>query len=165
MFPVDILFINNRHIPEVLVIENDSFEFPWQKENFICCLRQSNHRCMVAEHEDRVVGFMIYELCNTRIEILNLAVAADFLRQGIGTQMVSKLIGELSSQHRTRIILEVRETNLVAQLFFRSNGFRDITVLREFYEDTPEDAYSMQYRYNPTPKKKSHYNRIARFIG
>jgi ribosomal-protein-alanine N-acetyltransferase len=41
----------------------------------------------------------------------------------------------------------VRETNLSAQLFFRSLGFRAVSVLRDFYEDTTEDAYLMQYRY------------------
>jgi ribosomal-protein-alanine N-acetyltransferase len=47
-------------------------------------------------------------------------------------------------------MLEVRETNLDAQLFFRSMGFKAITVLHEFYEDTPEDAYLMQFRYRPS---------------
>ena len=46
-----------------------------------------------------------------------------------------------------RILLEVRETNLPAQVFFRSHGFRAVSVLRDFYEDTTEDAYLMQYRY------------------
>ena len=63
--------------------------------------------------------------------------------------MAAKLIGKLSSQRRSRITLEVRETNLAAQLFFRSAGFRAVSVLRAFYEDTPEDAYLMQYRYRP----------------
>jgi ribosomal-protein-alanine N-acetyltransferase len=45
-------------------------------------------------------------------------------------------------------MLEIRETNLSAQLFFRDAGFRAISVLRSFYDDTPEDAYLMQYRYS-----------------
>jgi ribosomal-protein-alanine N-acetyltransferase len=39
----------------------------------------------------------------------------------------------------------VRETNLPAQLFFRSLGFRAISVLKDFYQDTTEDAYLMHY--------------------
>ena len=42
-------------------------------------------------------------------------------------------------------MLEVRETNLAAQLFFRQRGFKAISVLRDFYDDTTEDAYLMQY--------------------
>ena len=44
-------------------------------------------------------------------------------------------------------MLEVRETNLAAQLFFRSLSFRAVNVLHDFYDDTTEDAYVMQYRH------------------
>jgi ribosomal-protein-alanine N-acetyltransferase len=74
-------------------------------------------------------------------------VAADVRRRGIGRQMIDKLLGKLSSQRRTRITLEVRETNLAAQLFFRQNGFKATSVLHDFYDDSPEDAYLMQYSH------------------
>jgi ribosomal-protein-alanine N-acetyltransferase len=144
---VHIRWMIRRDMPEVLAIENDSFEFPWCEDDFLRCLRQRNCIGMVAEHEDRVVGFMIYELHKSRLHILNFAVGARYRRLGAGVHMVKKLIGKLSTQRRHRILLEVRETNLAAQLFFRSAGFRAVSVLREFYEDTPEDAYLMQYRF------------------
>jgi ribosomal-protein-alanine N-acetyltransferase len=31
-------------------------------------------------------------------------------------------------------------------LFFRQLGFRATSVLRSFYEDTPEDAFLMQFK-------------------
>jgi ribosomal-protein-alanine N-acetyltransferase len=163
---VHIRWMIRRDMPEVLAIESESFEFPWLEEDFIRSLRQRNCIGMVAEHDDRVVGFMIYELCKTRIHVLNLAVASDYRRRGVGTQMVSKLIGKLSAQRRTRIVLEVRETNLAAQLFFRSGQFRAVSVLRSFYEDTPEDAYLMQYRYrSEKPEFEVPFNRITRLAG
>jgi [ribosomal protein S18]-alanine N-acetyltransferase len=136
-----------RDMPEVLSIERSGFEFPWSEEDFVRCLRQRNCIGMVAEYEDRVVGFMIYELQKTRIHVLNFAVASEYRRCGVGSQMIAKLIAKLSAQRRNRIILSVRETNLPAQLFFRENGFRAVSVLRSYYADTPEDAYMMQYRY------------------
>ena len=135
-----------RDMPEVLAIEAESFEFPWLEDDFIRCLKQRNCASMIAEYDDRVVGFMIYELNKTRLHLLNLAVAFDKRRQGVGTQIIAELISKFSMQRRTRIMLEVRETNLPAQLFFRANGFRAVSVLRGFYEDTIEDAYLMQYK-------------------
>ncbi|HEV3083032.1 MAG TPA: ribosomal-protein-alanine N-acetyltransferase RimI, partial [Gemmataceae bacterium] len=41
--------------------------------------------------------------------------------------------------------LEVRESNLPAQLFFKSQGFKAVRVLRRYYEDSGEDAYLLQY--------------------
>lgn len=142
---VHIRWMIRRDMAEVLDIERAAFEFPWFEEEFIRCLRQRNCIGMVAEHAERVVGFMIYELHKTRLHILNFAVAADVRRRGIGHQMIDKLIGKLSSQRRTRISLEVRETNLAAQVFFRASGFKATSVLHEFYDDSPEDAYLMQF--------------------
>lgn len=147
---VHIRWMIRRDMPEVLDIENRSFEFTWSEEDFIRCLRQRNCIGMVAEHDERVVGFMIYELHKNRLHILNFAVHSDFRRHGVATGMIRKLVGKLSPQRRNRILLEIRETNLAAQLFFREAGFRAISVLREFYEDSPEDAYLMQYRYRPS---------------
>lgn len=144
---VHIRWMIRRDMAEVLDIEAQGFEFPWCEDDFIRCLRQRNCIGMVAEQDDRVVGFMIYELHKTRLHLLNFAVAGEARRQGVGSQMLNKLIAKLSTQRRTRILLEVRETNLSAQLFFRTLGFRAVSVLRDFYDDTTEDAYLMQYRY------------------
>lgn len=142
---VHIRWMIRRDMEQVLDIEQSAFEFPWSEEDFVACLRRRNCIGMVAERGDRVLGFMIYELHKTRLHLLNFAVATDGRRQGVGTQMVEKLIAKLSSQRRTRLSLEVRETNLDAQLFFKQAGFRATSVLRDFYDDSPEDAYLMQY--------------------
>lgn len=165
---VHIRWMIRRDMIEVLDIERESFEFPWYEEDFIRCLRQRNCIGMVAEHGERVVGFMIYELHKTKLHILNFAVAHAFRHRDVGRQMAEKLISKLSSQRRTEISLEVRETNLPAQLFFKQLGFRATNVLRSYYEDSPEDAYLMQYRYEPEELEATipmNRNRIDRLAG
>ena len=80
--------------------------------------------------------------------------------------MIAKLVSKLSHQRRNRITLEVRETNLEAQLFFRDHNFRATLVLHNFYDDTPEDAYLMEYQYQPEPAEMFvPVNRIRRLAG
>ena len=143
---VHIRWMIRRDMPEVLQTEQESFEYAWTEEDFLRCLRQRNCIGMVAEAGEKVVGFMIYELHKSKLHILNFAVHPSWRRSGVGSQMVAKLISKLSSHRRTRITLEVRETNLGAQLFFRSLSFRAVRVLRGFYADSGEDAFLMQYR-------------------
>jgi ribosomal-protein-alanine N-acetyltransferase len=133
--------------PEVLAIEAASFEFPWPRDKFRRCLHNRDCIGMVAEHDDCVVGFVIYELSKQSIQVLNFAVAPGARRQGVGTQIVAKLVRKLSAKRRTRLLLEVRETNLAAQYFFRDCGFRATSVLRDRYEETREDAYLFEYVY------------------
>jgi len=109
---------------------------------------------MVADYENQVVGFMIYELHKTRIHVLNFAVTGEFRRCDVGSQMIAKLTAKLSLHRRSRIVLEVRETNLAAQLFFRKNGFTAVSVLRNHYAETLEDGYAMQLRYSPPKTSK-----------
>ena len=155
-----------RDLSTVLEIEESNFEFPWTEDDFLRCLRQRNCIGMVVELDDEIVGFMIYELHTNRLHILNFAVAESAMRRGIGTALVDKLVSKLSPHRRNRIVLEVRETNLDAQLFFKSLGFRAISVLRDYYDDTVEDAYLMQIRYTEELKTEpAPVNRISRMAG
>ena len=143
---VHIRWMIRRDLTDVLTAERASFEYAWTEDDFLQCLRQRNCIGMVAEVGDRVVGFMIYELHKNRLHLLNFAVAPAHRRTGIGAQMVSKLIGKLTSHRRSKISLAVRERNLPAQLFFRALDFKAMRVLRNYYEDSGEDAFQMEFR-------------------
>jgi ribosomal-protein-alanine N-acetyltransferase len=136
-----------RDMPEVLAIENQCFQWPWSEDDFIRWLRERNVIAMVAEANERIVGFMVYELHKHKLHILNFAVHEDFRYKGVGSQMIAKLVSKLSDDRRAKMVLEVRETNLDAQLFFKRMGFECIESLRDYYEETGEDAYRFVYRY------------------
>lgn len=148
---VHVRWMIRRDMPEVLQTEQLSFEYAWNEEDFLRCFRQRNCIGMVAEHGEKVVGHMIYELHKNKLHILNFAVNPAWRRYGVGAQMTAKLISKLSNQRRTRITLEMRETNLAAQLFFHRQEFKATRVLRTFYEDSGEDAYLMEYRLEGSP--------------
>lgn len=163
---VHIRWMIRRDMAEVLATEQQSFEFAWTEEDFLRCLRQRNCIGMVAEHQDRIVGFMIYELHKDRLHVLNFAVATESRRGGIGAQMVSKLVGKLSSHRRSRVTLAVRERNLDAQVFFRMQDFRATRVLRNYYEDSGEDAFLMEFSlegHEAREAASTPVNRIAAF--
>lgn len=143
---VQIRWMIRRDMADVLRIERASFEQEWSEEDFLNCLRQRNCIGMVAEHDNEVVGFMVYGLHKSRLQIMNFAVAPSYRRMGIGHQMVDKLVNKLSQQRRQEILVDLRETNLAAQLFFQTQKFRAIRVVRAHFDDTGEDAYLFAYR-------------------
>lgn len=142
---VQIRWMIRRDMPEVLAIEHASFDIPWCEEEFLRVLRQRNCIGMVAEHGERVVGFMIYELHKNKLHLMEFAVHPDCRRQGVGHQMVARLVGKLSSHRRTRIMLHVREKSLDAQLFYRAQGFKATDIVPEYYARESQDAYLMEY--------------------
>ena len=93
-----IRWLIRRDLAEVLRIEQNGFEHFWSEEDFRKCLRQRNCIGMVAEYDERVVGFMIYELHKNQLHVLNFAVRPDARRRCVGKQMLQKLVGKLSQQ-------------------------------------------------------------------
>lgn len=134
-----------RDMTEIVDIEKMSFDQPWEEEDFLRQLRQRNCIGMVAEENDKIVGFMIYELHKARLHILNFAVATGARLRKVGEQMIDKLKSKLSAHRRSHITLEVRESNLAAHLFLRAQGFRCSRITKGHYDDTGEDAYWFDY--------------------
>lgn len=134
-----------RDMPEVLAIGNECFEHPWTEENFIVELRERCVIGMVAERDNRVVGYMVYELQLRSIELLNFAVHPVYHRCGIGTAMMAKLKGKLSEQRRRQIRAVLAETNLGGHLFFQRMGFWATEILPEHWKAEGEDGYVFEF--------------------
>jgi len=145
---IHIRWLIRRDMLDVLVIENESYSEPWTEEGFIQFiheLRQRNQIGMVAEVDGQVVGFMLYELRKTSLYLINIAVHPCARRQGVARAMIEKLRSKLSPDQRSLLLADIRESNLLGQLFFRGVGMRAVKVMRKHY-DNGEDAYVFRYR-------------------
>ena len=163
---VHIRWMIRRDMPEVLAIESENFEFPWLEEDFIRSLRQRNCIGMIAEHDDRVVGFMIYELHKTRIHVLNFAVAERFPAPRRGQpdarQADRQALAAAPQPDRARSPRDelVRAAVLPRERLPRGLGAEEL--LRRFARRRLPDAVS------PSPRKKPAtipFNRITRMAG
>lgn len=151
LFPVHMRQMKERDLPQVLDIEEESFEFPWRIEDFTECLEKGIVGMVAEDYPNQIMGFMLYGLQKKAIDLLNLAVSPDHWRKGIGTQMIRRLKSEFyegavrGAVHRLRV--QISEKNLRGQLFFRENGFIALDVIKRNYQDySDEDAYLIEYR-------------------
>lgn len=103
---------------------------PWDYQDWVEILRHRNVISFVAEHGDRVVSAMVYELHPRRIDLVRLAVHADYRRRGVASQMLRKLQSKLESHRRTSIEAGVDERDLDVLLCLRSCGFAAAEVVR-----------------------------------
>ena len=140
-----IRWLIRRDLPAVLRIEDASFREPWTEDEFVRSLRLRGVVGVVAEHQDVVISYMIYELLRDSIHLLSIAVHPDFRRQGVGTTMLAKLASKMEYQRRGKITTLASEINLDAQVFLRDYGFRATEVVKDYYHPG-EDAYFFVYR-------------------
>lgn len=151
MSAVHIRWMIRRDFPSVLEIEKNSFDDPWEKDDFLWYLQQRSYIGQVAERDELVVGYKIYKIGDDRMELVNLAVDPMHRLSGVGRAMLDKMKLRLSAHRRRMLTLHIRETNLDAQLFFRSCGFRATGVVRGLYEGREEDAYCFQFHHSDAP--------------
>lgn len=145
-----------KDLDAVAAIELRSNEFYISREDLIKLLRKRSVVAMVAVEggeDGPVVGFMIYELMNRRINLIDIAVHYKHRGVGIGAQLIERLKGKLNPKRRTKITAEVRESYLGVQLFLQKQGFLGTEVLRDYFPDTNEDAFVMHYNLKEGSEK------------
>jgi ribosomal-protein-alanine N-acetyltransferase len=118
-----------RDFPAVMRIERASFAAPWTEDEFLTVLRRRNCIPLVAERNERILGYVVYRLEDAGLTVLNLAVDPDCRRCGVGWQLMLKLAAKLDSHRRDWIDATVSERNLPAHLFFRACAFRAVETL------------------------------------
>lgn len=143
---IHIRWLTRKDLAQVVSIQGGGFKRNRSPEEFVENLYRRNRVGLVAEYGGQVAGFMVYELTRTQIRLLNLGVADQARSLNIGRRLVEKLIQKLRYDGRTRVVCEVDERNLAAQLFFRACGFRATEILRPHSAKTLDDIYVMQYR-------------------
>jgi GNAT superfamily N-acetyltransferase len=117
----------------------------WKEQDFKNELREKDTIGQVMEVHGQIVGFMVYLLQVKQIILMHMSVAKRMQRKGLGTAMVDKLKRKLRPGRRERIIVPVRESLLGAHLFMKANGFIAISVLKNDFIDTNEDAYIFKF--------------------
>jgi len=131
------------HLEEIMRIERASFAYPWSAQFFSQELSVPCSRSLLAVAHARTVGYAIFWILATEIDIHNLAVDPAYRRQGIGSSLLREVIDEARYHGLCQVTLEVRKSNEAAQRLYESLGFVIQGVRRGYYSDNGEDALAM----------------------
>lgn len=141
---MNVRWLIRSDMPQVLDIENSNSYIPWDDDQFINFLSQRNGIGLVVELDDRVVGYMLYELHSTNLYLVKFAAKVCDENEKILQAMFNQMRSKLSPDRRTKLRIDVLETDLSTQLFLKSQGFYATNVLQDYFPNG-RDAYSMEY--------------------
>ena len=133
-------------VQEVSRIEQESFSLPWSQEEFVKTLGRSYTLALVAQLDEKVVGFCILtNICNEG-NIDNVAVDVTCRGQGIASALVEEMIIQGKAAGIRDFTLEVRVSNGAAIRVYEKMGFVSEGIRPNFYEQPTEDANIMWKR-------------------
>ena len=120
---------------------------PWSTAQFECTLAQSHNHIWLAENNNQITGFIVWQTVLDESELHLIATAPDNRRQGIASQLLNQLIQAARTQNVSRIFLEVRAGNHGAQAFYHTHGFSECGRRKHYYpltDGSREDAVLME---------------------
>jgi ribosomal-protein-alanine N-acetyltransferase len=121
-----------QDLDDVMRVELAMYPFPWTQRIFEDCLRVG-YRCHVGEVEGAFAGYGVMSVGAGEAHILNLCVAGEFQRRGLGREILSHLLDEADALEVKDVFLEVRPSNTGAVALYEQMGFHQVGLRKNYY--------------------------------
>ncbi|MGN7455588.1 ribosomal protein S18-alanine N-acetyltransferase [Paenibacillus pasadenensis] len=131
-------------IPSIIAIEHEAFTSPWTSDAFANELTHNHFaRYMVMQLHGEIIGYGGMWIIMDEAHVTNIAVSGAFRGRKLGARLLSELQKLATFFGATRMTLEVRVSNEIAQSLYRKFGFEPSGIRPGYYSDNNEDALIM----------------------
>jgi [ribosomal protein S18]-alanine N-acetyltransferase len=119
---------------QVCSIENTVYPFPWSVGNFKDSLVSGYDAWVVREpNTNDVIAYAVVMWIPDEAHLLNISVALDYQRIGLGSALLEWLSIDAKKKKATSVMLEVRPSNLAAVRLYTKVGFLQIGMRKGYY--------------------------------
>ena len=128
------------HVPQVAALEKACFSLPWSEKSLRSELDNPLSFWLVMLDGESVAGYVGSQTVLGESDMMNLAVAEPYRRQGIGEALVLALVEGLRERGSHCLTLEVRASNAPAKGLYEKLGFVSVGRRPNYYSDPREDG-------------------------
>jgi ribosomal-protein-alanine N-acetyltransferase len=145
--PIRFRRIRAEDLDRVVAIEKDGFKHPWSGDLIRREMGHAWSTILLAVDGDgdaeRILGFIVFWLVHDEVHVLNIAVAMEARRGGIGRALMEEAAAHGRRRGAQLATLEVRRSNVPAIALYRALGYRQVGIRPNYYTDEGEDAIVM----------------------
>lgn len=135
-------------LSDLLRLEEACFSAPWTRKMLEAELTGNQFaRFLVARDTAKkgaIVGSLCFWIVFEEVRLMNLAVAEEMRRRGIGAALVDSALRAGLADTATRAVLEVRASNHAALALYERFGFTRVSIRPAYYSNPVEDAVLME---------------------
>ncbi len=113
-----------EHLPLLMPIENACHSHPWSEKTFASCIggRYFGEYATLDNSTD-IVGFYVGEYVVGEATLMDICVPPQQQGKGLGKTLLNRFIEQSKAQGASKIWLEVRSSNIAAQMLYINHGF------------------------------------------
>ena len=123
-----------HHLEEIVTIENYAFNQPWTRNQFKNDIKSDmDSENWIYIMDELVAGYIFGWIIQDEYHLHNIAVHPEYLRISIGKKLIRHIILRLLDRDIKVILLEVSANNIPAKIFYKSLGFTEVGIRRDYY--------------------------------
>lgn len=135
-----------EELVQIAALEAQNFSDAWSLRVLEETYEQKEASILAALTDSGIAGYCIEYTVLDETEIARIATDEAHRRMGIGSALIQYLMEKARKTKCTRILLDVRKSNLSARTFYEKQGFGEDGVRKNYYDTPKEDAVLMSYR-------------------
>ena len=143
----EIIECDNETARSLEKIEKLIFGTAWNSQVIQEKIKNKKFKYWIYEVENSIKGYLGIQFLEEEIEILGIGVNKGSRRKNIATELMDELIEYFEKSEYKKIILEVRESNTVAQRLYKKYGFKQISKRKKYYVDEDAKVYQREKIY------------------
>ena len=122
------------HLEEIIAIENSAFNKPWTKNQIKDdILSGTDSENWVYIMDEQIAGYIFGWIIHDEFHLNNIAVHPEYLRRSIGKELIRHIISRVIYRDIKVILLEVSANNIPAQKCYKSLGFTQEGIRKDYY--------------------------------
>lgn len=125
-------------------IEERCFSDPWSQESVRDGLESSLDTWLVLKEKEGVLGYCVFRIIAGEGELLRIAVSPEFQGRGLSKKLMDQMVEYSKKKKAETMFLEVRESNEKARNLYRSYGFSEEGIRKDYYRNPVENAVIMK---------------------
>lgn len=140
-----------RSIPkdsnEIAAAEQKIFSDPWCEKDITSLISTAGGMCYTALSGGKLIGYLIGRQISPEGEIYRIATLPEYRRRGVAYRLLDYTVKCEHGRGLENLFLEVREHNTPARRLYKSYGFREIGVRKNYYKNPDDNAIIMLHSH------------------
>ena len=131
---ISIKQINEKDVDLCYELDLDTISL-WSKKQWSNEFKKEGTKIFALFNIDLVIGICVFQVVLDEAQINFFVVSQKYRNKGFGSYLMGYLIKQCEKLNIKKLLLEVSQSNVIAEEFYSSFDFSTVGIRRNYYKD------------------------------